>query len=922
MAVLLGIIGFFVGGLLADADPIGWVAGALIGVLWARIGHAGKELAALRERVASLETLRAAQVATAAARAAQQAVAAAPAAAADGPRVVLDERGAPIPEPSASTASAGVPAETADVATPASPAAEAPRSAVPPPLPRPAPADSWRQDAPTPRPVIRAPSEPDLFTRAGRAIWGWFTEGNVPVKVGMVVLFFGVAALLRYASDQGLFSVPIGLRLAGIAAVALAALWFAWGKRESRRNFALSLQGGALGVLLLTVFAAFGRYQLLEALPAFAMVLLLVAACGLLAVLQNALALAVLGTIGGFLAPVLISTGSGNHIALFSYYAVLNLAVFGVAWVRPWRVLNLVGFGFTFVVSSLWAWKYYTPAHYATTQPFLILFFLFYVAIGLLYARRPEHAPQKAVDGTLLFGTPLLAAGLQAGLLEGRPMAMALAAVIVAALYAVLAYATRASERLATLSLGYAVLAIGFATAAVPLALDADVTAQVWALEGAALLWLGLRQQRRLQVWAALALQGIAGIAWLIALVDGPGVQPALRNGVFVGGIVLALSLWCAARLLENAGAAKRGVLWFLLACATWTVAWLVEIDMQVPNAQTRPALGGWLALSLLLAAELRQRLAWARLGYVALAAIALGTALVFSYGGDAPSEGWGGWCWPLWLLAAAFGLWRLREPWTRGLAWGHVAALAGLALLAGYEAYARVGGILGYAVVWPWLAGFAPLAMMFAGTLREPARGVWPLAEAFPDYRWRWLLPTGAVLGLAWLNSLFHHGAADPLPFLPLLNPLELAQVAFLLLAVRLLQQAPGIDATVRVGLPAIAGFATLCAATLRAVHHLAGVPWNEALWSSMLGQTSLTVVWSILGVGAWVAGSRRGNYVLWLSGAVLMGVVLAKLVLVDRQHMGNIPGIVSFLAVGVLLTVVGYFAPSPPRRSAETPT
>ena len=105
---------------------------------------------------------------------------------------------------------------------------------------------------------------------------------------------------------------------------------------------------------------------------------------------------------------------------------------------------------------------------------------------------------------------------------------------------------------------------------------------------------------------------------------------------------------------------------------------------------------------------------------------------------------------------------------------------------------------------------------------------------------------------------------------------------------------------------------------ATLRAVHHWASLPWQPHLLDAMLSQTSLTVVWSICGVSAWILGSKRGSRPIWLAGAVLMGIVLGKLVLVDRQHMGNIPGIVSFLAVGVLLTVVGYFAPSPPKMPA----
>jgi uncharacterized membrane protein len=58
-----------------------------------------------------------------------------------------------------------------------------------------------------------------------------------------------------------------------------------------------------------------------------------------------------------------------------------------------------------------------------------------------------------------------------------------------------------------------------------------------------------------------------------------------------------------------------------------------------------------------------------------------------------------------------------------------------------------------------------------------------------------------------------------------------------------------------------------------------------------------------------------------LWLAGALLMGVVLAKLVLVDRQHLGNLLGIGSFIAYGLLCTVVGYFAPAPPKRADDEP-
>jgi uncharacterized membrane protein len=116
-----------------------------------------------------------------------------------------------------------------------------------------------------------------------------------------------------------------------------------------------------------------------------------------------------------------------------------------------------------------------------------------------------------------------------------------------------------------------------------------------------------------------------------------------------------------------------------------------------------------------------------------------------------------------------------------------------------------------------------------------------------------------------------------------------------------------------------ASAGFLMVTFITLRAVHHWGGVEWGADMLSTSLAQTSLTVVWSVLGVLGWVIGSRRGHRGLWLAGAVLMGVVLAKLVFVDRQNLGDLLGIGSFVAYGLLCTLVGYFAPAPPRTAIE---
>ena len=119
------------------------------------------------------------------------------------------------------------------------------------------------------------------------------------------------------------------------------------------------------------------------------------------------------------------------------------------------------------------------------------------------------------------------------------------------------------------------------------------------------------------------------------------------------------------------------------------------------------------------------------------------------------------------------------------------------------------------------------------------------------------------------------------------------------------------------RLGWLAWAGAAlfTLSMGVLRACHQLADLPWSPELLGETLAQASLTVAWCIAGVTAWVLGSRRGDRALWWLGAGLLGVVLLKLLVVDRQFVGNIAGIVSFVVVGLLLIVVGRIAPTPPR-------
>jgi uncharacterized membrane protein len=58
----------------------------------------------------------------------------------------------------------------------------------------------------------------------------------------------------------------------------------------------------------------------------------------------------------------------------------------------------------------------------------------------------------------------------------------------------------------------------------------------------------------------------------------------------------------------------------------------------------------------------------------------------------------------------------------------------------------------------------------------------------------------------------------------------------------------------------------------------------------------------------------TRRASRVVWIAGATLLAIVVVKLFLVDLSSIGTIERIVSFVSVGVLMLVLGYFSPLPP--------
>ena len=789
---------------------------------------------------------------------------------------------------------------------------------------QPAPAANWGQRAAT----TSEPVESELTRRAREFIFG----GNTAVRLGVVVLFFGVAFLLKYAVDHSL--LPIELRLAGAAFGGIALLVIGWRLRESRASYALTLQGGGIGILYLTVFAALRLYSLLPAGAAFALLVGIVVFSALLALRQSSLALAVLGVTGGFLAPILTSTGAGNHGMLFSYYALLNAGILLLSWFRAWRVLNLVGFGFTFVIGALWGYRFYSAGFFASTEPFLILFFLMYVAIAVLYALRQAPDLRGVVDGTLVFGVPIVAALLQAALVRNIEYGLAWSALALGFFYLTLAGALfkRSPQTLRLLVEAFLALGVIFDTLAIPLALDGRWTAAAWAVEGAGILWVGVRQQRLSARLFGLLLIFAAGAFFYIDRNSAGGL--AVLNAHYVGTLLIAFAALFAGRSLHGARdkikQPERDVAIVLLV---WGLLWwygggVREIERYATGQSSLAVMGVFIALSCMLAELLGRRIDWPALRTSAVilppALLLFLAAVSFLHHPFANTN------YVAWLAGFLAFYWIVhrQEPdrVTFVPAAQHTMVFLIITLVVTLEAAWWFRQIAPEGRDWEYSAWLLVPGMLLTLAASKPTR--WPLTTQRVAYLSYAATPIAiGSLILVLYTSAVSSGEPAPLTYLPLANPLELATIFLALALVRWLMTLRAEhmnlarDSWSVLAAPAIAvGFVWLNAVLFRSLHHIADIEYKfDAMFESVLAQTAVAIFWSILALILVTVATRLRQRIVWIGGAALLGAVVLKLFLVDLAGTGTVARIVSFIGVGVLLLIIGYLAPVPPRASPK---
>ncbi|PKZ69328.1 hypothetical protein CYJ96_04170 [Moraxella osloensis] len=891
--------------------------------------------------------------------------------------------------------------------------------------------------APPHQPSVSQPSSPALkedesATNIVTSIWAsatqWFFGENLVVRVGALVLLVGVVLLLKLASQYIEVSMPVRMALVALGGLVITTIGYR--TTAKKRSYGLTLQGVGFAVIYLTVFASFKLYGLLPSTLTFGVLALLAGLTVMFSVWQNALPLAVLAFGGAFFAPILVSRPDGSVVMLFSYYLLLNIAVAVIAHYRTWKLLNALSLAVTFGLAYVWGFRAFSGnsagAGWLSLRWQLLGLLVGHMALYLFIAVRYSQQvvsynqtllqmnrgvakrPILSIDSGLLFGTALLGFGLMASLLNDLPYHLAFASSALSAIYLSLGLwllkhhrRSIAGDRQANnqfdnsfelLIEASLALGCGFLALVIPLALSAKWISIGWAVQGAALVWLGARTQRRWTVYFGLALQAFS----IVLLV---GFDTIMRHWYEL------LDQLSVPHQMSIVTASSTLPLTVLTACVLLSAFILrhgrVNIAAATPQAKAQPQTQP--AAVKTTHKRFQQIADNASHSFVATALVVVGFVLYLSAILSAD---------PFWnnggktttiKLAVAMAVflivgqlmhqrfvWRSMRKVSRlilpfaMMSWVlvclthvkvetvvdlndyHIKAFSGLGryLLAMLGCFA-IAKLLGAWLLSRWhrdrldtsidaLVWFLVLIAMLTWMLQQVPFNYWQQAQELRAIVT--ILPTVlAVFGLmsllllpklqalrarllGWLevDTLLKHSAYILVPmtfiwslsanfsldgqlvgiYLPLLNPLDLTLISILLYQSYVALKVDSNYRTIVLVICGLGAFVTVSSMLVRGFASVWGTPtWEHGAWSVSMVQTGLTILWTVIAMVLMFLANKKAIRLVWFAGIALLTMVVAKLLLIDMSNTSAVLRVVSFIGAGLLMLVIGYLAPLPPK-------
>ena len=483
----------------------------------------------------------------------------------------------------------------------------------------------------------------------------------------------------------------------------------------------------------------------------------------------------------------------------------------------------------------------------------------------------------------------------------------------------------------------FGVISLILATIAIPFLFNVHLVSGIWAIEGAGLIALGLYQKRKLEIFSGALLQLVAGFILMsegnMAL-SSSRVLPAM-NATFINALVVAFSglisfclVWRAKDKIKAESVEQLGFFSLYWGGTWWLFSVIFELSVSVADRYllAMTLLFGVISFVLLVLLERVSRYRNILLvrHYLIFIAIVLGAAI------QAFPLMHSDFALPIWFISLACGYWSLYQAENDcydsynlltydGRSLGHCFAMVSLiGLLIGKAAF-----FWGTSYITIIVIGLVPSLFILSILLLSP-KIKWPFQTYQLLYQKYALIALCGII-LTWMLCMSFYALSLPVSVTkyPIINFLDMTALFAFAVTVfcvhknqdRLLQCAHKNAFFMAVFAYLSVVFIWANSVIARTAHYWLRVPYSYyAIMHSVLLQTIYSIFWAIIASTIVIFAVMRKKRWLWFVGAGCMTVVVLKLLFIDLSNTATIGRIIAFLGVGLLLMVLGYFAPIPP--------
>jgi uncharacterized membrane protein len=417
----------------------------------------------------------------------------------------------------------------------------------------------------TPKPVEARPAPPVVFTPRKKSFFEnnpdleKFIGENLANKIGIAILVLGIGFFVKYAIDQNWIN-EIGRVFIGIVAAGIL-LGLAHRLRKTFTGFSSVLVGGGIAVLYFTIAIAFHEYKLFSQTAAFTIMVVITGFTIFLSLGYNRIELAVLGILGGFASPFMVSTGEGNYIVLFTYLLILNCGMLVLAYYKKWRIINIICYFFTIIIFGGWLGNRFdntNPGMIGGAIVFSTLFYLVFFLMNIINNIK-QRAKFEAMEIIMLLSNTFLYFSAGMTVLDNSigQKYQGLFTALLAVFNFIFAYSLyrnkNVDRNLVYMLIG---LVLTFVSLAAPIQLEGNYITLFWAAEAVVLFWLYQKSQIRLMQIASfmviLLMCGSLVIDWKQIYLEGETALSIILNKGYVTSIVAIISLTLLNLLLRR----------------------------------------------------------------------------------------------------------------------------------------------------------------------------------------------------------------------------------------------------------------------------------------------------------------------------------------------------------------------------------